>query len=78
MSPATSGTPPSLQSATITTTNSFSFWLGGQTNQHYAILASGNLLNWQTVQTDFLASNPVQIVLPATNTAMFYRAEWLP
>ncbi len=73
-----SGTPPSLQSATITTTNSFSFWLGGQTNQHYAILASGNLLNWQTVQTDFLASNPVQIVLPATNTAMFYRAEWLP
>jgi len=73
-----SGTPPSLQSATITTTNSFSFWLGGQTNQHYAILASGNLLNWQTVQTDSLASNPVQIVLPATNTAMFYRAQWLP
>jgi hypothetical protein len=72
------GTPPSLQSGAVSSTNTFSFLLNGQTNQHYAILTSSNLLNWQTVQTNTLASNPVQITLPATNTAMFYRAQWLP
>ena len=72
------GTPPSLQSGVISSTNTFSFLLNGQTNQHYAILTSSNLLNWQTVQTNSIASSPAQIILPATNTAMFYRAQWLP
>jgi Glycoside hydrolase family 44 len=72
------GTPPSLQSGAMSSTNTFSFWLNGQTNQHYAILYSSNLLNWQPVQTNSLAGNPVQIVLPATNVETFYRAQWLP
>lgn len=72
------GTPPSLQSAMMNSSNTFSFWLNGQTNQNYAILASNNLLNWQAIQTNALASGPVQIFLPATNTEMFYRAQWLP
>jgi len=72
------GTPPSLQSGAMSSTNTFSFLLNGQTNQHYAILTSSNLLNWQTIQTNTLASSPAQIILPATNTAMFYRAQWLP
>jgi hypothetical protein len=72
------GTAPSLQSGAMSSTNTFSFFLNGQTNQHYAILTSSNLLNWQTVQTNMLASSPAQIILPATNTAMFYRAQWLP
>jgi hypothetical protein len=72
------GTLPSLQSGAVSSTNSFYFWLNGQTNQRYAILTSNNLLNWQSTQTNFLASSPAQINLPATNTAMFYRAQWLP
>jgi hypothetical protein len=72
------GTPPSLQSGATSPTNTFNFWLNGQTNQRYAILSSANLLNWQYLQTNSLASSSVQIVLPATNTAMFYRAQWLP
>jgi hypothetical protein len=72
------GTPPSLQAGAASSTNTFSFLLNGQTNQHYAILTSSDLLNWQAVHTNFLASSPAQIVLPATNTAMFYRAQWLP
>ena len=72
------GTPPSLQAGAISSTNTFSFLLNGQTNQHYAILASGNLLNWQPFQTNALVSNPAQIVVPASNVATFYRAQWLP
>ena len=72
------GTPPSLQSSAVSSTNTFSFFLNGQTNQLYAILTSTNLLNWQTILTNFLASSPAQIILPATNMAMFYRAQWLP
>ena len=72
------GTPPSLQSAAMDSAGTFSFWLNGQTNQNYAILSSNNLLNWQSIQTNALASSPVQIVLPATNMEMFYRAQWLP
>ncbi len=72
------GTPPGLQSAAMISASSFNFWLNGQTNQHYAILSSTNLLNWQALQTNTLASGPAQIVKPTTNTAMFYRAQWLP
>jgi hypothetical protein len=73
-----SGTPPSLQSGAMSSPNTFNFWLNGQTNQSYAILSSSDLVNWQSIQTNTLASSPVQIVMPATNTAMFYRAQWLP
>jgi len=71
------GTPPNLQSASVSA-NTFNFLLSGQTNQRYAILASGNLLNWQSIQTNTLASSPAHINLPATNSATFYRAQWLP
>jgi hypothetical protein len=72
------GTPPSLQPGAVSSTNTFSFLLNGQMNQRYAILTSSNLLNWQSVQTNTLASSPAQIILPATNLATFYRAQWLP
>jgi hypothetical protein len=72
------GTPPSLQSGAMSSQNTFNFWLNGQTNQRYAILSSPDLVNWQPVQTNTLASSPVQIVMPTTSTAMFYRAQWLP
>jgi hypothetical protein len=73
-----SGTAPYLQSGAMSPPNTFDFWLNGQTNQRYAILSSPDLVSWQPVQTNTLASSPVQIVMPATNTAMFYRAQWLP
>ena len=72
------GTSPSLQSSAMSSPGTFSFWLDGLPNQRYAVLSSPDLVNWQPVQTNSLASSPAQIVLPATNAAMFYRAQWLP
>jgi hypothetical protein len=72
------GTPPVLQSSAISSTNTFSFSLNGQSGQRYAIQASSNLLNWQSLQTNVLSGSSAQIVLPATNADMFYRAQWLP
>ncbi len=34
--------------------------------------------DWQYLQTNTLASNSLQIILPATDSARFYRARWLP
>jgi hypothetical protein len=72
------GTPPRLQSAAMSSASTFSFWLNGQTNQNYAILSSSDLVNWLSLQTNSLVSGPVQIMMPANNTVMFYRAQWLP
>jgi hypothetical protein len=72
------GTPPVLQSGAISSTNTFSFLLNGQSGQRYAIQSSGNLFNWQTLQTNILSGSSAQIVLPATNAQVFYRAQWLP
>jgi hypothetical protein len=71
------GTPPSLN-ALNTSGGNFNFRLDGQAGQRYAILSSTNFVNWTAVQTNPLATTSLQISLPATNTARFYRAQWLP
>ena len=58
--------------------NNLAFWLDGEAGQRYAIQSSGNLSNWQYLQTNILASNSLQIVLAVTNSVRFYRAQWLP
>jgi hypothetical protein len=71
------GTPPTL-SALNATNGNFNFQLNGQTGQRYAILSSTDFVNWTSVQTNTLAAATLQLALPATITARFYRAQWLP
>jgi hypothetical protein len=71
------GTQPLLRAA-ASSNQVFSFWLDGVAGQRYAVLSSSNLVSWSPVQTNLLATNTVQVVLPATNALRFYRAQWLP
>jgi hypothetical protein len=70
--------PPTLRAPTLTSGNTFAVWLDGQAGQRYAMLASSNFVNWTAVQTNTLASNSLPVVLPATNSHRFYRAQRLP
>ena len=72
------GTTPSLLVGTMSSSNTFNFWLNGQAEQHYVIQASSDLVNWQSIQTNQLAGSSLNFILPATNQAQFYRAQWLP
>lgn len=71
------GAPPALRALGAAGGN-FNFRLEGLAAQRYAILTSPDLANWMPVQTNTLATASVQISLPATNAARFYRAQWLP
>lgn len=71
------GAPPQLR-AVSASGNSVNLWLEGQSGQRYAILTSSNLLNWQYLQTNTLATNALPLTLSATNARGFYRAQWLP
>ncbi len=72
------GTTPSLLVGTMSSSNTFNFWLNGQAEQRYTIQASSDLINWQSIQTNKLAGSSLNIILPATNQAQFYRTQWLP
>lgn len=70
---------PSLRAGTISSTNSFDFWLNGQAGQSYALFWSTNLPSWLPFQTNTLASNSLHVVISATNApTRFFRAQWLP
>jgi hypothetical protein len=70
---------PRLIAGTVGPTNTFDFWLNGQTGQTYATLWSSNLQNWLPLQTNTLASNYLHIVVSTTNPpARFFRALWVP
>ncbi len=71
------GMPPSL-SALNATGGNFNFRIEGQAGQRYAVLGSSNLVHWQNILTNTLASNSWAISLAATNALRFYRAQWLP
>jgi len=72
------GGRPTLRAVGVNAGNTFSFWLSGQPGQGYAILASSNLVSWQTIQTNTLAgTNSVLVSVPTANAARFYRAEWV-
>ncbi|MEI9865959.1 MAG: hypothetical protein WDN00_15690 [Limisphaerales bacterium] len=60
------------------TGNNFTFKLDGQAGQRYAIQSGTNLVNWQSVQTNTLATNSIQLTITATSNLRFYRAQWLP
>jgi hypothetical protein len=70
--------PPLLTPGTVSSTNTFTVWLSGQTSQSYIIQSSGNLSSWLPVRTNLLTNSPLLLVLPATNTPCFYRAVWVP
>jgi len=72
------GTLPHLRAGTMSAGGSFNFWLDGQLNQRYAILASSDLAHWQYLQTNAYTGASLNISLPATSQSMFYRAQWLP
>jgi hypothetical protein len=46
--------------------------------QRYAIESSGNFSDWSPVQTHLLISNSAPVLIPATNTHRYFRAQWLP
>jgi hypothetical protein len=72
---ATAPTPPVLVAGTLSTSNTFSLILQGQSGQNYVIQTSIDLTNWQGVSTNQLASNSLLLYVPATNgTYQFYRA----
>ena len=70
--------PPSLRSSSLSSTNTFDLWLSGTAGQRYVLLSSSNLADWTPVQTNTLASNSWHVVLPASNSASFYRGQWAP
>jgi hypothetical protein len=67
----------------ITVSNGiFNVQFAGSTGQHYRVEMSGDLTSsnaWQVV-TDIVsvASSPIDVLVPATNAAAFYRIQWLP
>ncbi len=71
------GDPPQLR-VSREPANTINLWLDGQAGQRYAMLSSGNLVSWQYLQTNTLASNSLHITVAATNAQRFYRAQWLP
>jgi hypothetical protein len=72
------GTNPLLTPGTVSSTNTFSFWLSAPTGQYYIIQSSSNLTSWLPVQTNLLSTSPLSLVFSTTNTSRFYRAVWLP
>jgi hypothetical protein len=69
--------PPTLKAVSRTGKN-FTFKLAGQAGHRYAIQSGTNLVNWQSIQTNTLATNSIQLTITATNNLRFYRAQWLP
>jgi hypothetical protein len=77
--PAAAPAAPTLIAGNVSPTNTFDFWLNGQTGQTYALLWSTNLLNWVPFQTNTLASNSLHIVVSTSNSpARLFRAQWVP
>lgn len=70
--------PPRLRAGATSGTNTFNFWLDGQTGERYLIESSTDLADWAPVQTNTLSSNSWQIVVPATDARRFYRGGWVP
>jgi hypothetical protein len=67
--------PPVLVPGSLSSSNTFSLILQGQSGQNYVIQTSIDLTNWQGVSTNQLASNSAQLSVPATNgNNQFYRA----
>jgi len=72
-------TPPRLRVGTLSSGNTFDFWVDGQANQHYVVQWATDLFNWTSILTNTPASNSWQVSLPATNRPQtFYRAKWVP
>jgi hypothetical protein len=70
---------PSLAAGTVSRTNTFDFWLTGQSGLTYVVQASTNLVSWSPLQTNTLASNSVHLVVSTSaNPYRFYRAQWVP
>jgi len=76
--PAGTTAPPRLRGASISPSNTFDFWLDGQTGRHYAVQTSGDLMTWVTAQTNLLIGTSLRFTLSATNGFRFYRAQLLP
>jgi hypothetical protein len=77
--PTAAPAAPTLVAGRVSPTNTFDFWLNGQTNQTYVLLRSSNLLNWLPFQTNTLASNSLLVVVSTTNApTQFFRARWVP
>ena len=75
------GTPPpapTLQSGSLSATNTFDLWLQGTASQRYVLLSSTNLADWTPIQTNTLASSSWHVVVPAYRSPGFYRGQWLP
>ncbi len=71
--------PPRLRAGTLSSTNTFDFWLDGQANQRYVIQSSPDLVNWTSVLTNTPTSNSWHVILPASNHSQaFYRGKWIP
>ena len=71
------GAPPTL-AALGATGGLFQFRLNGLSGERYAILSGSDLVSWQYLQTNTLASNSLLISVSLTNSPRFYRAQWLP
>jgi hypothetical protein len=70
--------PPTLQSGSLSATNTFDLWLSGTAGQQYVLLSSSNLADWTPVQTNILTSSSWHVVLPANSSPSFYRGQWAP
>ena len=70
--------PPRLRPGVINVGNNFDLWVDGQSGQRYVVMGTTNFVNWVPLQTNVLAGSSWHVILPATNTMRFYRAQWLP
>ncbi len=72
---AATPTPPVLVAGSLSSSNTFSLVLQGQSGQSYVIQGSSDLVHWQPISTNLLASNSILLNVPATNILIeFYRA----
>jgi len=72
------GSRPHLRAGLVSSSNTFDFWLDGQSGQRYEIQATMNLVNWVSIQTNTLATASLHVVVPVNNAFRFYRAQWAP
>jgi probable HAF family extracellular repeat protein len=72
--------PVTIASPTTVTNNQFQMTIQGVAGQRFAILTSTNLINWNALVTNMLASTSTNFVDAAatTNNSLFYRAMTLP
>jgi hypothetical protein len=70
--------PFTLSNPVLTTPASLSFRLNGQTGVTYTVCSSTDLVSWLPIQSNTLVDTYTSVIVDASKTFQFYRAQWVP